>query len=182
MSNGSDVRNHYLGATLAGGLGIVALLFLPFAGFTEKITYWYDYGITGVGTYGLDGLQFFTYPATLFYVQLLLVAGAILLVRPLLMTWKAYRESDEPSSEDLRTGLRLSAGVAVGAVVLLLATMFVLLPGVEDQTIWDTERGGFLSGWWPGFGAFVAIIGAGGMAWVLRQREGGAVPAPPPPP
>ena len=60
--------------------------------------------------------------------------------------------------------------------------MFVLLPSVEGETIWLVESGGFLTDWWPGYGAFVAIAGAGVALYLMRGMAEPAPPPPPPPP
>ncbi len=177
---GSSQRNRYLIGLIGVSAALVALLILPFVGFTEKTLYWYSYEMVGLGTWG-DGLNFFEYPDTLFYISLLLLAGAVALIGPLRLLWGAYRQEEEPPGADLRRAATTSMTVAVGTVVVLLLTLFVLLPSVEEQTIWLVETGGFLSDWWPGYGAFIAIGGAGIAFWVLRSAANTSEPPPPPP-
>jgi len=178
---GTTERNRYLMGLIAVAAAMIGLLILPFAGFTEKTTYWIGFEVAGLGTWS-DGLNLFAYPDTLFYVSMLLLVGAVALIGPLQLLWDAYRNSEQPPGERLHRASAIAAVVAVGALVLLLATMFVLLPLVEERTIWDVEVGGFLSDWWPGFGAFVVIGGAGLAYWALRTAANTRQPGPPPPP
>lgn len=177
----SAERNRYLIGLIGVAAALIALLILPFVGFTEKTVYWLSYAIVGLGTWG-EGLNFFDYPDTLFYVSLLLLAGAVALIGPLRILWDAYRREEEPSPDGVRRAATTSGIVSVGAILLLLLTMFVLLPSVEEQTIWLVETGGFLSEWWPGYGAFVAIGGAGIAYWVLRNAANLSPPETPPMP
>jgi len=177
---GSSQRNRYLIGLIAVAAAVIALLILPFVGFTEKTVYWNSYEMVGLGTWG-EGLNFFEYPDTLFYISLLLLAGAVALIGPLRLLWGAYRQEEEPPEADLRRAAAIGMTVAVGTVAALLLTLLVLLPSVEEQTIWLVETGGFLSDWWPGYGAFIAIGGAGIAFWVLRSAANASVPPPPPP-
>lgn len=162
------LRRRYLVGLIGIAAAMFALLFLPFAGFTEKTTYFNWYSIVAIGTYG-EGLNFFEYPELLFYVQILLLAGAIVLIGPLRLLWTAYRGAAEPSVAALGRAARMIGIVAAGSVVLLLVTMFVLLPSVEDQTIWLVNAAGYLNAWWPEYGAFVAI-GTAAVAYVAVRR------------
>jgi len=161
-------RRQYLIGLIGVAVAVFALLFLPFAGFTEKTTYFNWYSIVGVGTYG-DGLHFFDFPELLFYVQILLLVGAVALIGPLRLLWTTHQGGGEPSTETLRRTCRIIGTVTAGAIVLLLATMFVLLPSVEDQTIWFVNANGYLDGWWPGYGAFIAIAAAAAAYLALRS-------------
>ncbi len=91
--------------------------------------------MVGLGTWG-DGLIFFEYPDTLFYISLLLLAGAVALIGPLRLLWGAYRQEEEPPEADLRRAAAIGITVAVGTVAVLLLTLLVLLPSLEEQTIW----------------------------------------------
>ena len=175
----SAVRNRYLIGLVSVAIAVVALLLLPFAGFTEKTVYWLSYAVTGIGTWG-EGLNFFEYPDTLMYVSILMLIGVVALVGPLRLMWVAYRTQGPVGSEALRRAATITGSVAVGATLTLLLTMLVLLPSVEEQTIWLVESGGFLSEWWPGYGAFVAVAGAGAAWWVLRSLAGDDAPGAPP--
>lgn len=176
---GSAVRNRYLVGLVSVAIALVALLVLPFAGFTEKTVYWLSYAVTGIGTWG-EGLNFFEYPDTLMYVSILMLVGVVALVGPLRLMWVAYRAQEPVASEALHRAAKITGSVAVGAILTLLLTMLVLLPSVEEQTIWLVESGGFLSDWWPGYGAFVAIAGAGAAWSVLRSLATDQTPAAPP--
>ncbi len=177
----SSQRNRYLIGLIAVAAAVIALLILPFVGFTEKTVYWNSYEMVGLGTWA-DGLNFFDYPDTLFYIALLLLAGAVALIGPLRLLWGAYRLEEEPPKADLSRAAAISGTVAVGTVAVLPLTLLVLLPSVEEQTIWLVEAGGFLSDWWPSYGAFIAIGGAAIAAWALRSAANASVPPPPPPP
>lgn len=175
-----DVHRRYLIGLLGVAGALIALLLLPFAGFTEKTTYWLSFAITGLGTWG-EGMNPFEYPETLFYVSMLMLVGAVALIGPLRMLWIAYRGGREPTGEQLGRGVRTLGALAVGLVILMLLTMFVLLPSVEDQTIWFVEANGFLSDWWPGYGAFVAFGGTV-VGFIVLRRLMESRPPPPPPP
>jgi hypothetical protein len=172
-------RRQYLIGLIGVAGAVFALLFLPFAGFTEKTTYFNWYSIVGVGTYG-DGLHFFDFPELLFYVQILLLVSAVALIGPLRLLWTTHQGGVEPSTEALQRSSRIIGTVAAGAIVLLLATMFVLLPSVEDRTIWLVNADGYLDGWWPGYGAFIAIgaTAAGYLALrsIINSTESGHEP------
>lgn len=161
-------RRQYLIGLIGVAVAVFALLFLPFAGFTEKTTYFNWYSIVGVGTYG-DGLHFFDFPELLFYVQILLLVGAVALIGPLRLLWTAHQGGVEPSTAALQRTCRIIATVAAGAIVLLLATMFVLLPSVEDQTIWLVNADGYLDDWWPGYGAVIAFGATAASYLALRS-------------
>jgi len=170
-------RQKYMVGLVGVGAAIVALLFLPFAGFEEKLTYHYQYAITGVGTYG-DEFFLFEYPRILAYVQYLLIIGAAVLLFPLVRLWRAVRTRVAIGEDILRRDVRIMGFIGAGAVVLLILATLVLLPMVEDETIWNVDSAGFLTDWWPGYGAFTAI-GASAVATLMLR---GAISASPPVP
>jgi hypothetical protein len=169
-------------ACLAGSLGVVSLLVFPFAGFTERTAYvpspiLRDYGLTGIGTYGQD-FNLFGYPAGLWFVQVLMLALAVVLG---LGVWQCMR---------LRTGsaapglvVRLGLGVAAASALLVVIALAAVFPAVEEQTIWVTESNGWIEDWWIAYGAFVSPLAAAGMALLVRAAPAGTgtAPAAPPP-
>jgi len=174
-------RNRYMIGLIGVSVAVVALLVLPFVGFTEKTLYWWSPEITGLGTW-VDGLAFLAYPTTLSNVSVVLMIGAVVLLVPLRLLWHAYRQQVEPAVDRLQLAAAISAGVSVGSGVMLLLSMYVLLPSVEEQTIWLVNEEGFLGGWWPSYGAFVAIGGAGIAWWAMWSRLNSPDRDPPPPP
>ena len=74
--------------------------------------------------------------------------------------------------------------LAAASVLLVVVALVAVLPSMEDQTIWLTETSGWLTGWWPDYGAYVTALTLAAMALALMMRsrtvEAGAPPAPPP--
>jgi hypothetical protein len=177
-----DPANRLLGALLFGTLGVVSLLFFPFAGFTERTAYvpgpiFREYGVTGLGTYG-DGFNPFGFPAGFAVVQILMLALGAAMAVVLLRCWRSYRSSGSPA-DDLRSAARMVWPVA-GAYVVLLVTVFAaVFPAVEERTIWVVESQGWLEDWWPRYGAFVTAIAFGAAAGLLTMRSRSASPPPP---
>jgi len=184
----------YLRAFMAGSAGLFSLLFLPFAGFTEMTRYvpsniFRDYGVTGIGTYGQD-FNFLGFPASVGIVQILMLVLAAISIYPLIRCWGWYRSPRDVEGRELKTAATISAAVTGAYVVLVLVTLLVVFPSVEERTIWMVESSGWLEGWWPAYGAFVTTIGLGGMAAALAMRSrsqaadaagsGGVSGAPPP--
>ena len=170
-------------AGLVGMLGVVSLLFFPFAGFTERTAYvpspiFRDYGLTGIGTYGQD-FNLFGYPAGVGFVQLLMLALAVVLGYA---AWRCFRLGGETGAAATKQPARIGFGVAGGAVLLVVVALVAVFPSVEEQTIWVTESNGWIETWWVAYGAFVSPLAAAGMGLLLRSapETAAAPPAPPP--
>lgn len=165
----------YLRSFLAGAVGLVSLLFLPFAGFAELTRYvpsniYRDYGVTGIGTYGQD-FNLFGFPASVGIIQILMLLLAAVLVYPLTRCWKWYRSPGDFPRRELTNAAMISGAVAGAYVALVVVTLLVVFPSVEERTIWLVESSGWLEAWWPAYGAFVTAIGIGGMAVALGMRS-----------
>jgi len=194
MSQTRAAPMFYLRGFVAGVAGLFSLLFLPFAGFTEMTRYvpnniFRDYGVTGIGTYGQD-FNFLGFPASVGTVQILMLVLAAISVYPLIRCWRWYRSPRDVEGRELKTAATVSVAVTGAYVVLVLVTLLVVFPSVEERTIWMVESSGWLEGWWPAYGAFVTTLGLGGMAAALVMRSkshpvdpaasGGVSGAPPP--
>jgi len=177
MSQTRTAPTFYLRSFLAGAVGLVSLLFLPFAGFTELTRYvpsniYRDYGVTGVGTYGQE-FNLFGFPASVGIIQILMLLLAAVLVYPLIRCWKWYRSPGDVLPGELKTVALISGAVAGAYVALVVITLVVVFPSVEERTIWLVESSGWLEAWWPAYGAFLTAIGIGAMAVALGIRSRG---------
>ncbi len=183
MSQTRPAPTFYLWSFLAGSAGLFSLLFLPFAGFTELTRYvpsniYRDYGVTGIGTYGQD-FNVFGFPASVGIIQILMLLLAAVLIYPLVRCWKWYRSPGDVPGRELKTAAMVSGAVAGAYVALVVITLLVVFPSVQERTIWVVESSGWLEAWWPAYGAFVTAIGIGGMAvaLVMRSRTHAADPS-----
>jgi len=178
-------RGAYLGGFFAGILAVFSLWVLPLVGFTERIRYspsdiWRDHALTGTGTYVFE-FNLFEYPAEVDSVSYGALLLGFALLYPTVRCWRASR--GRPGND---RGAATVSGVAGSVLVLLvLLAMFVLFPGAEEQTIWSTDSPGWLTDWWPDYGAFLALAAIVALTVVLavtqRPAAGRAVPPPPPP-
>ncbi|MCB2222963.1 MAG: hypothetical protein KQH83_02215 [Actinobacteria bacterium] len=177
----------YPAATVAAAIAAVSLLFLPFAGFTEGVAYtptiYRDWGLSGFGTYGYE-FHPFGYVAGAGAAQvvvLLLGAAAVALALRCRRWWSDPGAAD---GKAVRAAGTAAAWMAAAVVAVVLLTMFVLLPSVEEQAI-GSGSAGWLESWWPGYGGFVSALALAGAAAVLLRRPAGApashAPAPPSP-
>lgn len=175
MSHTRPAHTFYLWSFVAGSAGLISLLFLPFAGFTELTRYvpsniYRDYGVAGIGTYGQD-FNIFGFPASVGTIQILMLLLAVMLISPLTRCWKWYRSPGDVPRRELMNAAMISGVVAGAYVSLVLLTLLVVFPSVEERTIWLVESSGWLEAWWPRYGAFVTAIGIGGMAVALGMRS-----------
>ena len=160
-------------ACAAGVLGVISLLFFPFAGFTERTAYvpspiFRDYGLVGIGTYGQD-FNLLAYPAVLWFVQVAVLLLAVVLGYSVVRCWRS----------DPGPVIRIASIVAGASVVLTVVALVVVFPAVEERTIWVTESNGWVQTWWVDYGAFVSPLAAAAMA-LLLHRDGPQTAAPPP--
>ena len=173
MSQPEVARKYLRWTMIAAAVAVVGLLFLPFAGFTERITYggtvgYRDVEVAGIGTYG-ERLHFFSYPLYLSYVQQVVTLLAVGLIYVLVGSWLFYRTERIPLPTNLRTFTRLGIGAGVVFAVAMLVALEFVFPAVEDDTIWNTHVRGYITDWWPGWGIAVSLLGIGAMVWSLRS-------------
>lgn len=178
----TEVRK-YLGVALAACVvAILALLFMPFVGFTEAFdfgggTTYRDIEATGLGTYGED-LALFEYPEYLVYPQILMVLLALVLAFVARELLRAYRAGTPPDTGAARVARLLCLLVAGAVVAATLLTGFGILAATEEETIWNTEFRGSISDWWVQYGAGVALVGAGVAAWGISRSTRAQVSEP----
>ena len=175
-------------AGLIGSVGVASILVFPFAGFTERTTsgssaIYRDYGVAGLGTFGED-FNPLGYPAGVWVIQVLMLLLAVLMSYPLARTWRWHSNPETVTVEGLRLISRMTMALAAASVVLTMAALVVVLPSMEDRTIWLTESAGWLTGWWPDYGAYVTALTLAAMAIALmaKGRSVGASASPSPPP
>jgi len=173
---------------LIGSVGVASILVFPFAGFTERTvsgasTIYRDYGMAGLGTFGED-FNPFEYPAGVWAIQILMLLLAVLMSYPLVRTWRWHTNPETVTTDGLRLISRMTMALAAASVLLVMVALVLVLPSMEEQTIWLTESSGWLTGWWPDYGAYVTALTLAAMALALmlksRSVGGAASPAPPP--
>lgn len=172
MSQPEDVRRPLMWSMLGGGAAVLGLWFLPFVGFTERFTVadvatFRDVEAAGLGTYGQE-FNWFSYPDYVGVMQLIVFGIALVILYGVVALWMFHRAGTLPTAPVLGRLTRRSVGAAALFVVVVLSTLLIVFPAVEDDTIWNTHARGFISDWWVGWGAGVALLGLGVTVWALR--------------
>lgn len=173
---------YLLRTAMVGTIGLLSLLFFPFAGFTEAATtqagpVYGFYALAGLGTHGI-GFDLFGYPARTIVLQLAMLLGAGALLYPISRCWRWHQAPGEATGAALRTASRVAIGVGAAAMLIVLVALRIVLPGAEGETIWQT---GPVAAWRPEYGAFVTVVSVGAMAVALALRANRALDDPPSP-
>jgi hypothetical protein len=180
----AEPSKYLLRTAMAGTIGMLSLLFFPFAGFTEAVTNPEGpvrgvYALAGLGTHGI-GFDLLGYPGRTVLLQMAMLVGAAVLLHPVSRCWRWHQAPGEATAAGLRTASRVASGVGAAAMVVVVVALRMVLPGAEGEVIWQT---GAVVAWRPEYGAFVTVASVGAMAVALAlraNRAGDGSPAKPP--